>query len=167
VRRHTETLANLDRRIGEAKAELARLEHGQAAYSQWCREHAVEVTQGQAAAQVLQERERELLEVLAAYPPNYLLVELGRPPTNPEGRENWLRGAQAVERFRAAHGITDLDEAFARPPWARDEAWRRDHARTQALLRDAREAITDSLAQDLERELSALDQDPPGWPIGA
>jgi hypothetical protein len=41
-----------------------------------------------------------------------LVVELGQPPTNPDGRAAWLRGAQAIEHYRAAYGVCDRDEAF-------------------------------------------------------
>jgi hypothetical protein len=85
VDRHDQALTRLDSRLLEASQELARLNEAQAAYFEWCREHALDLTQGQAAAHVLQERETRLLEDLAAYPPPYLLAELGQPPTNHDG----------------------------------------------------------------------------------
>ena len=111
VDQHREALTNLDDRLADAEQELTRLEGAQTAYFDWCRQHALEVSQGQAAAQVLQERETRLLEDLAVYPPPYLLAELGQPPTDRDGRAAWLRGAHAIERHRAAYGIFDRDES--------------------------------------------------------
>jgi hypothetical protein len=175
VQEHTQALAALDRQLADVRQDLTRLEQAQAGYYEWCRQHALQVTQGQAAAQALQAREHQLLEELATYPPSYLLAELGQPPTNPDGRAAWRRGAQAIERYRAAHQVTDTDEAFGetflthleRRGWGEPAGQRRDQARTRELVEDARRAITDSLARELHQQLPGQDQDPPDWAVGA
>ncbi len=154
VRRHHQALADIDQRLAGARQDLAGLEQAQAAYLDWCGAHALQVAQGQAAAEALQVRESSLLEELGAYPPTYLLVELGQPPTNPDGRAAWLRGALAIERYRATYRVCDRDQACG--------AWRptgstltiarrmRDQEQTCALLDDVRRAITDSLAREVD-----------------
>jgi hypothetical protein len=87
------------------------------------------------------------------HPPTYLLVELGQPPTNRDGRAAWLRGAQAIERYRAAYCVCDRDEAFG--AWQGPRRWeppdrRRDEDRAREFLDDVRRAITDSLARELD-----------------
>ena len=68
------------------------------------------------AAQVLQEHEERLLEDLATYPTPYLLVELGQPPANRDGRIAWLRGAHAIERHRTAYHVNGPERAFSDGP---------------------------------------------------
>jgi hypothetical protein len=171
VDRHQAALANLARRLADARRDLATLEGAQEHYFAWCGQHALEVAQGQAAAAVLQEREAQLLEELAAYPPPYLLAELGQAPANRDGRAAWLRGAHAIERHRAAYHIDDPKRAlgdedhlggFPHP------GWRQDRERVRALVDDARSAITESLANQLDRDLTApgMDDDP-GFAVGA
>lgn len=162
VDQHRQALSNLGDRLADTERELTELGGAQSAYFDWCHQHALVVTQGQAAAQVLQERETQLLVNLAAYPPPYLLAELGQPPTNRDGRMAWLRGAHAIECFRADNRVTDVDDAFA-PPFASEPS---DPARVRELLDDVRQAITDSLARELDRELDGSGQDLPGWPLG-
>lgn len=107
---------------------------------------------------MLQERETRLLEDLAVNPPPYLLAELGQPPTNRDGRIAWLRGAHAIECFRANNQITDVDDAFG-PPLASEPS---DPARVRELLDDVRQAITESLVRQLDQnlEVPAVDDDP-------
>jgi hypothetical protein len=163
VDEHRQALHNLSDRLADAERELTVLRAAQNAYFDWCHQHALVLTQGQAAAQVLHERETQLLADLAEAPPPYLLAELGQPPTNRDGRMAWLRGAHAIECFRADNRITDVDHTFGLPFVSEPS----DPARVRALLDDVRQAITDSLAQELDRELPGPDQDPPGWPIEA
>lgn len=163
VDEHRQALRNLGDRLADTERELTELRAGQSVYFDWCHQHALVVTQGQAAAQVLQERETQLLVDLVEWPPPYLLAELGQPPTNRDGRMAWLRGAHAIECFRANNQIPDVDDAFG-PPFASEPS---DPARVRELLDDVRQAITDSLARELDRELDGSGQDPPGWPIGA
>ena len=75
----------------------------------------------------------------------------------------WLRGAHAIECFRADNRVTDVDDAFA-TPFASEPS---DPAQVRELLDDVRQAITDSLARELDRELDGSGQDLPGWPLGA
>jgi hypothetical protein len=172
IRQHQQTLAGLRGRLLESSRELTGLEQAQAAYFAWCREHALPVTQGQAAAQALRARETGLLESLADYPPAYLLAELGQPPTNPDGRAAWRRGAQAIERHRATYNIDERESAFgdqqAPTRWERPGR-SQDQQRVRDLVDDVRQAITDSLANELDQGLSidGLDQDPPSLAIGA
>ena len=161
VDEHRQALRNLSDRLADTERELTELRAAQNAYLDWCHQHELVVTQGQAAAQVLHERETQLLVDLVEWPPPYLRAELGQPPTNRDGRMAWLRGAHAIERFRADNRITDVDDAFG-PPFASEPS---DPTRVRALLDDVRQAITDSLARELDQELPGPDQDPPGWPI--
>jgi hypothetical protein len=158
---HKQALSNLRQRLVESGQERARLEDAQAPYYEWCRLHALQVCQGQAAAQVLQERETRLLEDLAVAPPRYLLAELGQPPSNRDGREAWLRGAVAVECHRAAYWIDDRERAFGDEDHIgrfEEPGRRQDQARVQHLIDDARRAITESLTRQLDRELPGLDE---------
>ncbi len=100
-------MGRLHERLTDTADEIARLERAQDAYLAWRTEHGRLVARGQAAAQVLQAREDWLLDELVVYPPAYLLVELGPPPANPEGRAAWRRGAQALECYRATYDIDD------------------------------------------------------------
>jgi hypothetical protein len=161
VDEHQQALRNLSGRLADTERELTELRAAQSAYLHWCDEHELVVTQGQAAAQALQKRETQLLADLAEDPPSYLLAELGQPPTNRDGRMAWLRGAHAIECFRADNQITHVEDAFG-PPFPSGPS---DPARVRVLLDDVRRAITDSLARELDRELRGPDQDPPGWPI--
>lgn len=161
VAQHEQALSNLGRRLVDADRELTRLDQAQAAYFDWCRHHALEVAQGQAAAQVLQERETRLLEDLAAYPPPYLLAELGQPPTNRDGLAAWLRGALAIERHRAAYLIYDRERAFGSGVSVgrfEQPGRRQDQERVRELVDDARRAITESLTRELDQELPGLDE---------
>ena len=161
VAQHEQALSNLGRRLVDADRELTRLDQAQAAYFDWCRHHALEVAQGQAAAQVLQERETRLLEDLAAYPPPYLLAELGQPPTNRDGLAAWLRGALAIERHRAAYLIYDRERAFGSGMSVgrfEQPGRRQDQERVRELVDDARRAITESLTRELDQELPGLDE---------
>jgi hypothetical protein len=161
VDEHQQALRNLSDRLADTERELTELRAAQNAYVDWYHQHALVVTQGQAAAQVLHERETQLLVDLAEDPPPYLRAEVGQPPTNRDGRMAWLRGAHAIECFRADNQIPDADDAFG-PPFASKPS---DAARVRELLDDVRQAITDSLARELDRELSG--PDPPGGPIEA
>jgi hypothetical protein len=157
VDRHQEALATLDRRLADAHREHARLAQAQVAYLDWCRHAALQVAEGQAAAQVLQERAAWLLEDLASYPPPYLLAELGQPPTSRDGRAAWLRGARAVEHHRAAYRMVDRERAFGdEDHLGRFEhpGRRQDRQRTQELVDEARRAITESLARQFEEGLA-------------
>jgi hypothetical protein len=171
VDQHREALTNLDDRLADAERELTRLEGAQTAYFDWCRQHALEVSQGQAAAQVLQERETRLLEDLAVYPPPYLLAELGQPPTDRDGRAAWLRGAHAIERHRAAYGIFDREHAFGDGNHIErfeQPGRRQDRERAGHLVDDARRAITESAARQLQEGLAMPGiEDDPGFAIGA
>ena len=109
----------------------------------------------------LQERETRLLEDLAAYPPPYLLAELGQPPTNRDGLAAWLRGALAIERHRAAYLIYDRERAFGSGVSVgrfEQPGRRQDQERVQELVDDARRAITESLTRELDQELPGLDE---------
>jgi hypothetical protein len=163
VDEHQQALSNLSDRLADTERELTELRAAESVYFDWCHRHALVVTQGQAAAQVLHKRETQLLVDLAEWPPPYLRAELGQPPTNRDGRMAWLRGAHAIECFRANNRITDLDDAFG-PPSVSEPS---DPAPVRDLLHDVRQAITDSLARDLDRELDVSSQDPPDWRIGA
>jgi hypothetical protein len=171
VDQHREALTNLDDRLADAERELTRREGAQTAYFDWCRQHALEVSQGQAAAQVLQERETRLLEDLAVYPPPYLLAELGQPPTNRDGRAAWLRGAHAIERHRAAYDIFDREQAFGDGDHIerlKQPGRRQDRERAGDLVDDARRAITESAARQLHEGLAMPGiEDDPGFAIGA
>jgi hypothetical protein len=162
VDEHRQALGNLSDRLGDTERELTELRAAQNAYVDWSHQHALVVTQGQAAAQVLHERETQLLADLAEWPPPYLRAELGQPPTHRDGRVAWLRGAHAIECFRADNRITDVDDAFG-PPFASEPS---EAARVRQFLDDVRQAITDSLARELDRELDGSGQDPPGRPLG-
>jgi hypothetical protein len=170
VDQHKEALGNLSRQLVDADQEITRLTLAQAPYFDWCRQHGLQVSQGQAAAQVLQERETRLLEDLATYPPPYLLAELGPSPSNRDGRAAWLRGAQAVERHRAAYQIADRERAYGDGYHVgrfEQPGRRQDQERVREIVDDARHVITESLAHDLDRDLSGLHEDPPQWAIGA
>lgn len=171
VDQHRLALDNIDQRLVGADQDLTRLEEAQAAYFDWCRQHALAVSQGQAAAQVLQERETQLLEELAAYPPPYLLAELGQPPSNRDGRAAWLRGAHAVERHRAAYRIHDPERAFGNGQSVgrfEQPGRRQDRQRAREIVDDARRAITESLAREFDQGLTVphIDDDQ-GFAIGA
>jgi hypothetical protein len=165
VDQHQQALINLRRRLLDTNRELTRLEQAQTAFFDWCRHHALAVAQGQAAAQVLQEQETRLLEDLAAYPPPYLLAELGQPPTNRDGRAAWLRGALAIERHRAAYLIYDRERAFGNGLSVgrfEQPGRRQDQERIREIVADARRAITETLARQLDQglEVPGVEDDP-------
>jgi hypothetical protein len=60
----------------------------------------------------------EVRAYLAAHPPTYLVVELGQPPTNPDGRAAWVRGARAIERYRASLWCLRSRRSVRRLVWA-------------------------------------------------
>jgi hypothetical protein len=171
VDEHRLALGRLDAQLVDVGHELTRLDEAQAAYFDWCRQHALQVLQGQAAAQVLQERETLLLEDLAAYPPAYLVAELGQAPTNRDGRAAWLRGALAVERHRAAYQIHDPERAFGNGHNVgrfEQPGRRQDQQRVREIVDDTRHAITESLTRELDTGLSVPGgEDPPGLAISA
>jgi hypothetical protein len=166
VDERTTTLAHLQLCMRGARGELRDLEQAQVAYLAWCAEHGLQAAQGQAAAQELQARQAGLLENLAHHPPAYLLADLGPPPRNRDGRAAWQRGAQAVERYRATYHICDQEQTIGQePPGVVGTAKQRrqDAESLRRALQEARQAITDSLARELDQ---GLWQSGPGedWP---
>jgi len=155
IGKHAQALERLHERLADVAREIARLERAQDAYLDWRSEHGRSVAQGQAAGQVLQAREDRLLDEMAVYPPAYLLVELGPPPANPEGRAAWRRGAQALECYRATYRIYDPYRTLA------DDVqgvatmgvrwWERERDRVREEVGGVRRAITESLAHELDR----------------
>ena len=100
------------------------------------------------------------------------MAELGQPPSNRDGREAWLRGAAAVECHRAAYWIDDRERAFGDGDHIgrfEEPGRQQDQARVQNLVDDARRAITDSLARELDTGLSVpgKGENPPDLAIGA
>jgi hypothetical protein len=104
-------------------------------------------------------------------PPPYLLAELGQPPTNRDGRAAWLRGAHAIERHRAAYDIFDREHAFGDGDHIqrfKQPGRRQDRERAGDLVDDARRAITESAARQLQEGLAMPGiEDDPGFAIGA
>ena len=163
---HEQALERLHERLVHAAHEIARLERAQDAYLAWRTEHAPVVARGQAAAQVLSARAERLLDQLAVDPPAYLMVELGPPPANPEGRAAWRRGARALEQYRAAYRIDDPERTLADDVRAAATMgvgwWEQERERLRAEVGEVRRAITENLAHELDRGLVPPD-DPPGW----
>ena len=161
IGKHEQALDRLHERLANAAREIARLERAQDAYVDWRAEHGRFVAQGQATGQVLQAREDRLLDELAVYPPAYLLVELGPPPVNPEGRAAWRRGARALECYRATYRIDDPHRTLAVDvQWGATISlrwWEEERDRVREEVGGVRRAITESLAHELDRG-----QAPPG-----
>src|SRR6266540_7299870 len=155
IGRHEQTLERLHERLADTAREIARLERAHDAYLDWRTEHARVLARGPAAAQVLQAREDRLLDELAVYPPAYLQVELGPPPANPEGRAAWRRGAQALECYRATYRIDDPYRTLADD--VQGDAtmgvrwWEKERDRVREEVGGVRQAITESLAHELDR----------------
>lgn len=97
IDQHRQALSNLGDRLADTERELTELGGAQSAYFDWCHQHALVVTQGQAAAQVLQERETQLLVNLAAYPP----PSTGRagPAADQSGRAHGLASRRTCHRM--------------------------------------------------------------------
>jgi hypothetical protein len=169
IGKHEQALGRLHERLADAAREITQLERAQDAYLAWRTEHGRFVAQGQAAARVLQAREDRLLDELAVYPPAYLLVELGPPPANPEGRAAWRRGAQTLERYRATYRIHDPYRTLA------DDVqgvatmgvrwWEKERDRVREEVGGVRRAITESLAHELDRGRALPGPDDPPGPI--
>jgi hypothetical protein len=171
VGRCQDTLNHLQLCMTGVWSQVRELERAQAAYFDWWSERALPVAQGQAAAQALQAREASLLDDLAGYPPAYLLAELGPPTVNRDGRAAWQRGAQALERYRATYHVCDQDRTVGKESTVGSgttpKELQDDRDRLGDALQEARRAVTDSLARELDRgvSLSGLDDGPSGLAI--
>jgi len=169
IGRHEQALERLGERLADAADDVARLERAQDAYLDWRTEHGRSVAHGQAAAEVLQARSDQLLDELAVYPPAYLLVELGPPPSNPEGRAAWRRGAQALECYRATYRIFDpyrtLADDLQGVATMGVRWWEQERDRLREEVGGVRRAITDSLAHELDRGSALPGPDDPPGPI--
>jgi conjugative relaxase-like TrwC/TraI family protein len=65
-------------------------------------------------------------------PPGYLRAELGPVPESTRGRRAWREAAAAIQDYRRAYGITDLDQALGPAPREPTQGAAWQHARTAA-----------------------------------
>ncbi len=102
----------LARRLNELDAAIAAAKRAWRQRVAWTIRHAKALAVGRLAAEELGLREHEALVALEADPPQYLLSELGPPPTGTSGRKIWRHGARLIERHRTRHEIGDPARAL-------------------------------------------------------
>jgi conjugative relaxase-like TrwC/TraI family protein len=100
---------------------------------------------GPAYRQVVRELawQRRATAVAAEHdPPGYLRAELGPVPHSTRGGRAWREAAAAIQDYRRAYGITDLDQALGPAPREPTQRAAWQHARTAAQQTKDRQRVT-------------------------
>jgi hypothetical protein len=85
---------------GRAARRLAAAERAQAAREEWLEAHPVEAAWEADLAERARQRREALGRAAAEQQPEHVVRLLGRPGSDPLGREDWLQRAGAVEAYR-------------------------------------------------------------------
>jgi hypothetical protein len=104
-----------DERLREIGVELEQVEQEHRARLDWDATHRLTLAEGRIAAQELRRRELQALLEVAEDPPDWLVRELGAPPTAEPARTVWLGGARAIIAYRTTHSIEGPDPLGATP----------------------------------------------------
>jgi hypothetical protein len=142
------------RRLQELDGAIARVRRAQDQRLAWDARYADKLTIGRLAAEELVQRESEALLALEVDPPEYLVAELGRPPSGPAGLKAWQQAARLIERYRARHEIGDQARPFGRRRDAKQQA-------DLSLVRQQLERLRDGLCI-VGPDLPALPAPPSG-----
>jgi conjugative relaxase-like TrwC/TraI family protein len=145
---HEEAVARLEaaRRLGrkERKRELpdaeSREAFSRASYEMALREQrkvespTYDARRGQAIArQILAEREERVMTAMRISPPDYIVKELGRRPTDPVKARAWDSGVKGIENYRQENGVTDTQRALGREPQSASQRAAREAAQRRLL----------------------------------
>ncbi len=101
--------------------------------------------------QVLAERQTLALTATRLSPPDYIERELGQLPSDPQKRQSWERGVEAIERYRQEHRVTDRRSALGTEPKAGHE--RHDWDAQQRRLAESQRALGLGQEKVVGREL--------------
>jgi conjugative relaxase-like TrwC/TraI family protein len=166
---HVEAIARLEaaRQLGrrERKRELpdaeSREAFSRAGYEMALREQrkveppTYDARREQAIArQVIAEREERVMTAMRVSPPDYIVKELGRRPTDPVKAKAWDNGVKGIEGYRQENGITDTQRALGLWPKGGAERARRESAERRLRESQRRLGLERQLAQAREKAKS-------------